>query len=393
MNRVFVDAASLAEDSVAAIQLQIEMFTRPPRNIAWSPVIRHRAAIGRRVIDQNVTAVDLFGNGNDEAAVRTGQLSEEDLAELRSWHREDALALQFTGQDAGVLKLWGKYKVVHSIDPALWAELADADDDTLIPEGTLTKLPYPDPFIALPEPIVIPAVGGSQGHLQRIEGFFLTGRFSIGLGYLPTSTTKAHGDLSLLICSRIVRPDGSQVRTADGRKDVSWTRLGISEGMTVGQMCESTRETFQVAARGLDWENEIILSLRRCVAVILYLCATNADLQPVKAPPAKRVKGKPTKRRPQVVNVGFRLGAALRAYYASAAPRERTEPTGRKVRPHVRRAHFHTFRVGPGRPNQRTQTEIRWVSATGIGFDKNADKVTVNPVPAGAKVKAKEVVS
>jgi hypothetical protein len=387
MNKIFQDAAAIAEDHVAGIELQIGQFTKPPPSLSWNPIIRHRVEVAKRVIGTSVAAVELFGHGDVDAAVRTGQLSEDDLTELRQWSRQDALALQFTGQDAGVLKLWSRYKVVHSIDPNLWAELADADDDTMIPVGTLSKLPYPDPFVALPEPIVIPAVDNSGVNTQRIEGFFLTGRFNVGGGYLPTSTAKANGDLSLLICSRIVRPDGSQVLTADGRKDVAWTRIGISEGMTVGQMCDATRKTFQVAARGLDWESEIVLSVRRAVAVILYLCATNADLQPVKAPPAKRAKGKTGRRRPQVVNVGFRLGAALRSYYIRQAEAERGEPTGRKVRPHLRRAHFHTFRVGPGRPNERTQTEIQWLSAAPIGFDKAADKVTVNPVPAGAKVK------
>jgi len=43
MNKIFTDAASLAEDHVSLIQSQIDMFTKPPQRLAWHPVLRHRA--------------------------------------------------------------------------------------------------------------------------------------------------------------------------------------------------------------------------------------------------------------------------------------------------------------------------------------------------------------
>ena len=62
----------------------------------------------------------------------------------------------------------------------------------------------------------------------------------------------------------------------------------------------------------------------------------------------------------------MRLGAALRAAYHAreTAP----EGAGASVRPHVRRAHWHTYRIGEG----RAERVLRWlppipVNVTDVG--------------------------
>lgn len=382
----YADAAALAEDHVAAIQRQIHLYTHAPADVAWHPVARHQVDIARNMIARSVASSQFFGHGDATQARALAATTEDEIRTLAELPRDLIVGLQFTAQDAGVIKLWSRYKIAYSIDLDLWAELGDADDDTVIPRGVLAKLPHPDPWISLPEPILIPTFDrGDDSLYQRIEGFFVTGRFGIdGGGYLPTSTVRESGALSLLICSRIVRADGSHARNPGGMPDYSWTRIGVDEGRTVGEMVEATRRTFTLAAATLDWEREVEQSLRRCVAILLYLCTTNADLQTMPTPPRKPVKAKgkrPGRTPVRVVKVGWRLGAQLRAHYAREAAHRDAAPTGRKVRPHVRRAHFHTFRVGPGRTNERTQVEIKWISAVPINFDADATETTVIGVP------------
>lgn len=380
------DAATMAEDHTAAIERQIYIYTHAPRDVAWIPEMRHVVEVSRRIIRRGELACELVGPDTVARAVELGTLRDDEIEVFKDWSRHALVGLQFTAQDAGALKLWKRHRTAYSIDPELWAELGDADDDTTIPPGLLSKLPHPNPFIALPEPILVPTFDrGPTETFQRIEGFYVTGRVQVGGGYLATSSEHAHGSLSLLICSKIVRANGSHYRNPEGMPDYAWTRIGVDEGYTVGEMADATRATFTMAAASLDWQSEIVTSLRRCVAILLYLCATNADLQPLPVPPVKHgQRGKTSGRKPvRVVKVGYRLGAELRAHHAAVREARIAEPTGRRVAPHVRRAHFHTFRVGPGRVNERTQTEIKWVSAIPINFDKPADKTTVHRARKG----------
>lgn len=77
-------------------------------------------------------------------------------------------------------------------------------------------------------------------------------------------------------------------------------------------------------------------------------------------------------------DVGTRLGAALRKATAQAAsdPGGASEPTGRHVRGHIRRAHWHTFVTGPRKhadgsvvdPSDRPRS-LRWLPPLPINLD------------------------
>lgn len=388
--QTYGDAAKLAAAHIAALQGQIDMFTHVPPSLKFHPVAIRRAAAARWFVKKNLLATELFGEGKHEAARELGKMADDDVAAFDNWTRSMIHTFQFAAQDAGAIKLWSRYRIAYSIDPDLWKELGDADDDTELPVGILSRLPHPDPFIALPEPIVIEmrTPEGEEKLYERIEGFFVTGRFAVSeKGYLLTSTEYTPGTIALLLCAKIVRANGSHARNLDGRPDYAWIRISINDGHTVGELIDDISRGFMSTAPMMDWESEVVLSLRRCVSILLYLCATNADLQPIPSPPRKRVKGGRQVERSaaRVVAVGWRLGAKLRAYKANPnAPRENA-PTGRHMRPHVRRAHFHTVRIGPGRPNQRTETELRWISAVPVNFEHDADTTTVVGVPKKRK--------
>jgi hypothetical protein len=369
----YATAAALAADNVAAIERQIQQFTVLPPRLAWHPVARRRAEVSRRVIRRAIDATRVFGLGDVATAQVLGTLTNDDFKELETWDSKTAIALQFTAQDAGVLRIWNRYRIAYSIDSDLWRELGDADDDTELPAGILARLPHPDPFVALPEPIVVPTYDGLY---QQLDGFFVTGRFQVSeTGYLLTSTEHAHGDLALLLCSRIMRADGTHARNADGLLDYAWVRVSFNDGMTVGELTERCTKGFKSAGTGLDWEREVVQALRRCASIMLYLCATNADLEEMPTPPRGGQRAARRRRllAAKVVKVGWRLGAQLRAHRVKETHSTAGEPSGRHVRPHVRRAHFHTYRIGP----RREQVEVKWLSAIPVNFEKDAEETTV----------------
>ena len=78
----------------------------------------------------------------------------------------------------------------------------------------------------------------------------------------------------------------------------------------------------------------------------------------------KRIKGGYKwipKQRPEQWNVGVRLGAAIRNYQASEAHDRNVEPTGRTVRPHIRRAHWHGYWTGPRKEPAQQRFIHRWI--------------------------------
>lgn len=97
------------------------------------------------------------------------------------------------------------------------------------------------------------------------------------------------------------------------------------------------------------------------VSLVLYLCSVNADIfNPRQAPhnpaPKKTKKGLRyfEKKKQTEYRVGSILGGAIRRYRAQESLNESTRHS---KTPHIRRAHFHTFRTGTG----RTNTLVKWL--------------------------------
>lgn len=75
-------------------------------------------------------------------------------------------------------------------------------------------------------------------------------------------------------------------------------------------------------------------------------------------------------------DVGVRIGAALRQAYQSEQSGGDGLPTGRQVRPHVRRAHWHTFVSGPriaedgsDIPADKRKRSLKWIPPIAVNVD------------------------
>lgn len=101
------------------------------------------------------------------------------------------------------------------------------------------------------------------------------------------------------------------------------------------------------------------------VSILLYLCASDAELRPVRGRGklTPRLKSgrtgphMPAAKKPEVWEAGFELGAQLREA-------TRAEHQGGSVRPHVRRAHWHGYWTGSG---ENKRLRLNWVSPVLVG--------------------------
>jgi hypothetical protein len=314
-----------------------------------------------------------------DEALNDGRTSEITLPPLPA-RKGLAKVLVDAGGDAASRRLWqAGGRIVYDIDPDLWAALGDTDDDTTVPLSVFARLPHSNPFVALPEPMDLPLLDGGT---QRVGGFFVVGKNGHGDHFHQVSThSPAARSLGLVIGGQVFDPDGRPLLTPDGVQDMIWSRVTLTAGHraepTMGELIAAIVARYRHDLSTADAVNETLPArIRRCVSVLVYLCATNADLRPLPASVARRQgktrgQGKPAR----TVQVGYRVGAALRRWHAGQH-RTAGQPTGQRRAPHVRRAHFHTYRVGPG----RTDTRVRWLAPIPINMPELAETTTVVPV-------------
>ena len=109
------------------------------------------------------------------------------------------------------------------------------------------------------------------------------------------------------------------------------------------------------------------------VSLILYLCTESADYggrsQPGK-PQSQKTKRGPRifpPDQPKAWDIGARIGVALRAARSDGPEREQTEEATGRARPraHIRRAHWHAFRMGKG----REKLKINWLPPIPVNVD------------------------
>ncbi|HAT1684241.1 TPA: hypothetical protein I8Y21_005018 [Klebsiella oxytoca] len=122
---------------------------------------------------------------------------------------------------------------------------------------------------------------------------------------------------------------------------------------------------------------------RAVLPVLFYLCAENADWGtsgvPVKPVPRRvRRKGERFFAPPQtqVLEVGVRVGAALRQLHRhvrdqTAMPESALPSAGRRLRPHIRRAHWQGYRTGQKNQDTPQKREMRWIAPVFVNARDN----------------------
>ena len=293
------------------------------------------------------------------------------------------------GQDAAARMLWSRHRIVYDVDPSLASELADTDDSTVVPAGLMRRLPHPDPFVAFPSPIMLPSV---PGEVMAVEGFYVTGRG--GLGDIPevrlrslvsTHSPTACGDLGLLFAGRCLDAEtGEPKLRVDGGPEFILTRVTMATGdgdTTVGRMIETSAEYFEALAAEGPGFSAVPPLLRAATGILVYLCSANADVSEprrIGRPPQRQAMGG----KAELVPVGYYVGAAIRQaeedVRRAGGSTVRVSGAARaSVRPHLRKAHFHRYRTGPG----RREVTVKWLEPIAVNVGREGATVpTVVPV-------------
>jgi hypothetical protein len=307
-------------------------------------------------------------------------------------HRSQMDSATSTAFENVVQRLWARGKTVHDVDATLWDELGHEFRSTKVPRSLLQFLPYPDPFIGFPTPpqFRLP----DDGRIVVMKGMFVTGMREVEPGWINSQTAKAipcsthdprgSGDAWLMIACEVHETDGRpHYVQVDGRRHPELmfqrsrlTLTGSGNVVTVGELID------QIAARYQSWayltdrdstEEIIAQVVAPAISLLVYLCAKNADLRPIPTALTGKAKKSTGKQRPaKVVQVGYNVGAKLRAYHQREKSNHGTG-TGPARRPHIRRGHSQTYWVGKG----RQIPEIKWVAPTEVNMKGDAGGSTV----------------
>ncbi len=159
----------------------------------------------------------------------------------------------------------------------------------------------------------------------------------------------------------------------NAKGEVAPTVIDLGTDGTVEEVVTKTMRNAPVLGqkRAKTVVTEISGLMRRVLPLVMYLCSvsdeTKALQSPTTMPTLPRKNRVMATNQPRIWNIGERVGAMIRA----SAQREATDPTGTGAskRPHIRRAHWHTYRVGSG----RTETITKWIYQMTINADDGSD--------------------
>jgi hypothetical protein len=273
--------------------------------------------------------------------------------------------LQMAAQECAAHDVWNRHRVLFEIHPGLTEHLRTSDSDKF-PPLVLANLPYPNPIIFLGKPVDLRDPSDKP---IRLVGWYVTGKNGHGR-YVDTSDPSAQSFHITALCE--VLSDDLQTTT-----DWDYTRITLpvtGEDATVGELIASLMKNFRwdptINNQQDRLRSEFMSTLLHVIVPhMLYLVSQTLESkpQPVTVPPVPRVNkwdrkqggGKAARQL-----VGFTSGPSLAALTRwgdeEVQPGTPKGPQGTHRSPvaHVRRAHFHTYRTGPG----RTERVVKWLA-------------------------------
>lgn len=263
-------------------------------------------------------------------------------------HRKDLFAdlldVSLVASYLSTLLPWNLTKGVYLFDPDLFEELVEAPLDR-IPTDLLMRLPEAAPLIVFPRPWRgLVAAWVSLDEDMREEPRHLEFR----------ALFVQESDPVLLPMP-----------------------LDLKAPTFEGCIVKTEEEVERIKIKGLSpaLPRELFDTLRGVLNLALYLCSEEPDLSasPRRIPPLvqhyryKRTYPEPS---PQRIEVGWRLGAALRkARSEETHASEKAGGVGRNPQPHIRRGHWHLYWVGEGSRKDPSKAEprLRWIQPTLVG--------------------------
>lgn len=286
------------------------------------------------------------------------------------------------GEDGIQFARWRRNGVIYVVDSTAAHAIVDTDWGNIgIPGEVLRRLPHPDPMIVLPWPI---SWMNTDGFIERYEMF---GVFGVRQERRRCSTH--HPDVeqfTLHFFGKIIDPvSGKQVKTEvtsiSGSTRVVRPIVGM-RALTPLDSDSTMKEREQIAAQdmqnagdsammGFSSVDEAVAGVQSLIrlglAILVYIVTDEADTQlsTTRHKGRRKASHHVAHDSLKTFEVGFRVGAALRQASSDAErdSRSTSATSTRTVAPHIRRAHLHTFRRGPG----RTEKFLKWLGPIAVG--------------------------
>lgn len=239
---------------------------------------------------------------------------------------------------------WRVGKLAYRFDPDLFRSLVDQSLTGDLPCDILLRLPHYCIYLETP---------GMVRDDIPVAGFF---------AHLEHDTNDGRRELRLLLLMEDHTVRVVPVHLGEWTLEEGLRRISEEAGRVTGIDVEG-----MLAPEGLE----------PFLQLLLYLCAENADMPQGSRPgrPARELRQLPDI--PTRWDVGLRIGAAIRRYENTQTD-EPGEGTHASPRPHVRRAHWHHFWMGPKDGERRLV--LRWLPPIPVGVDEDELPVTVRRV-------------
>jgi hypothetical protein len=225
---------------------------------------------------------------------------------------------------------WDKYKQEYIFDENLMESLWQTDFlEKQLPNSILKKVPFDSFFIAEPY----------SGHpSEEVAGWFVNKseyKEGVGLDMLRLSYYPSTGDCSLHPYT--INLNDNNYENAILERGV-WNKL---------------QDAGEVIKKGL--------------LLVLYLCSKNAEVSKVYEVRKRSLKRKHHTFTSNVSKVGEYVGRFLKKQKYRSEKRD--AETGRTVRSHCRRGHWHHYWLGP-RDSADRKRELKWVQPTFVNANK-----------------------
>ncbi len=277
-------------------------------------------------------------------AVDDGMISEETL----SWHcAEQAIRMKFL--DSGMQ--------AYMFDRDFFGSIAEENWDDLLPD-VVRRVPCECFYMHLP-------------YGEHSSGIV------IWLRDMSDVDTFFAGDEQLRFFE-MAKQGGKGVYYGE---DTEYDNTFVNDGETV--WCISTQAIPREIDMMFDDVDYGVYPNRLIVNGISYLCSRNADINKVYEPTKER--GSKSSRRYSAATwheVGYRVGSELRRYRHSY--NGNAVHRGGRVRPHMRRAHWHHYWTGPMDGDR--QLVLKWIPPILVASRSgNVNGITCHRVPTEAK--------
>lgn len=344
---------------------------------------------GARWSEHKLRSLEL-GRLLDPEAVISDQEHDELQAALRLLKPADQHRMVQTAGELRLHHLWEKHRDTYEPHPAMTAELMKLKSDVKIPGQVLTRLPHINPMFLLPG---APELIHPDGPRGRIIAVTVTGVVSPRYPYrgtmrpasdssqgLAVDTNDPEANAFRVMVNSTVLGDDDRVEDLDC---IQFTMPTTGEFTLDGLVEQLVNDAFAWAPdvrlqdTTTDTRREYMTTCARAaVAHLLYACSRTVEMDTKPRsirPPAARGKPKRPKS-PRVRRLGWVTGAAI----ADAVRQVRTGApgpgTGKSRRPHVRGAHLHLYRVGPG----RQEIDIKWLDPIPVNAGKDDGRTITN---------------